>query len=215
MEDKSPVQPAEPPDPLAQTVEILRADLTGLFMVADVAPRPKLPAIAFAGRFLQDPDASYDEIHRRFQRHGHTPFVRREGGQDVILAVEGLVDRPRTGNPLVNILLLVATILTTLSAGAAMAGYNVIGSILLRSPLAVLQALLAGIRYGQGFNLTQPKICILITAFCGILARLCDHFRGQVNANYKPLIPDNFCCPKNIHASTTAKVQDLIPRLEF
>jgi membrane-associated protease RseP (regulator of RpoE activity) len=83
-------------------------------------------------------------LHRRFQRHGHTPFIRREHGQDVVLAVDGLVDRPKTGNPLINILLLVVTILTTLTAGAAMSGYSVIDSFLMGSPLAVLQALLAG-----------------------------------------------------------------------
>jgi membrane-associated protease RseP (regulator of RpoE activity) len=144
MEEAPVVEPAVLSEPMEQLIEVLRADLTGLFMVADVAPRPAIPAIAFAGRFLRNPDSSYDELHRRFQRHGHTPFIRREHGQDVVLAVDGLVDRPKTGNPLINILLLVVTILTTLTAGAAMSGYSVIDSFLMGSPLAVLQALLAG-----------------------------------------------------------------------
>lgn len=131
-------------DPLAQTIAALRAELIGLFEVTDVSPRPGVPAIAFAGRFIAEPDANYQELYRRFQRHGHTPFIRHEDGQDVILAVEGLVDRSRTGNPLVNILLLAVTILTTLTAGATMRGYSVVDSLLLGSPRALLQALLAG-----------------------------------------------------------------------
>jgi membrane-associated protease RseP (regulator of RpoE activity) len=131
-------------DPQAQTIAALGDELNGLFRVAAVTPRPDVPAIAFAGRFLAEPDASYAELYRRFQRHGHTPFIRHEDGQDVILAVEGLVDQSRTGNPWLNFLLLAATILTTLAAGAMMRGYSVVGSLKLGSPLALLQALLAG-----------------------------------------------------------------------
>ena len=143
MQTESPVTLPET-DPQERIVDALRSDLTGLFAVTSVTQQPEVPAIAFSGRFVQDPDASYDELHRRFQIHAHTPLIRRENGQDVILAVEGLVDRPKTGNPLINILLLAATILTTLSAGASMMGYSVIDSVMMGSPLAVLQALLAG-----------------------------------------------------------------------
>ncbi|MGD2079189.1 MAG: site-2 protease family protein [Chloroflexota bacterium] len=143
MREESLAQPAEI-DPLQRIIAVLRGDLAGLFEVVDVAPRPKVPAIAFAGRFQVAADDSYEELHRRFQRHGYTPFIRREDGRDVILAVEGLVDRSKDSNPLINILLLVATILTTLAAGAAMSGYSVIDSLLLGSPLAVMQALVAG-----------------------------------------------------------------------
>ena len=132
------------PDSLQQNINVLRADLDGLFEVTSVTPQPKAQALAFSGRFLRDVDSCYDEIHDRFQGHGYTPLMRREKGQDHILAVEGLVDRPKTGNPLVNILLLVATVFTTLSAGASMMGYSVVDSLMMGSPLAVLQALLAG-----------------------------------------------------------------------
>jgi membrane-associated protease RseP (regulator of RpoE activity) len=132
------------PDSLQQNINVLRADLDGLFEVTSVTPQPKAQALAFSGRFLRDVDSCYDEIHDRFQGHGYTPLMRHEKGQDHILAVEGLVDRPKTGNPLVNILLLVATVFTTLSAGASMMGYSVVDSLMMGSPLAVLQALLAG-----------------------------------------------------------------------
>jgi membrane-associated protease RseP (regulator of RpoE activity) len=131
-------------DPQEQIANVLRSDLSGLFEVTSVGHQPDVPAIVFGGRFIQDPDASYDELRRRFQSHAYTPLIRHEKGQDVILAVEGLVDRAQTGNPLINILLLAATIFTTLSAGAAMMGYSVIDSLMMGSPLAVLQALIAG-----------------------------------------------------------------------
>jgi membrane-associated protease RseP (regulator of RpoE activity) len=143
MQNESPITLPET-DPQERIVNALRSDLTGLFEVTSVTQQPKVPAIAFSGRFIQDPAAGYDELLRRFQNHAYTPLMRRENGQDVILAVEGLVDQAKTGNPLINILLLAATILTTLSAGASMMGYSVIDSLMMGSPLAVLQALLAG-----------------------------------------------------------------------
>jgi membrane-associated protease RseP (regulator of RpoE activity) len=132
------------PDPLRQNIIVLQADLDGLFEVTSVTPQPEAPAVAFSGRFLRDVNSCYDQIHDRFQNHGYTPLMRREKGQDDILDVERIVDRPKTGYPLVNILLLVATVFTTLSAGASMLGYSVVDSLMMGSPRAVLQALLAG-----------------------------------------------------------------------
>jgi membrane-associated protease RseP (regulator of RpoE activity) len=143
MQDESPFRPAES-DPLAQSIAVLRPELNGLFEVTDVVRQSSSPAIAFTGRFLAQPDAGYAQLYRRFQNHGYTPFIRHEEGQDVILAVEGLVDQSKTGRQWLNILLLLVTILTTLTAGAAMRGYSVVDSLLMGSPLAVGQALLAG-----------------------------------------------------------------------
>ncbi len=143
MQNESPLTPSEP-DLQERIIDILRSDLSGIFQVERIAPQPRIAAVDFSGRFILTPDASYDELHRRFQSHGYTPLLRREDGRDHILAVEGLVDQSKTGNPLVNILLLAATIVTTLMAGASMMGYSVIDSLRVGSPLAVLQALLAG-----------------------------------------------------------------------
>ena len=140
--------PAAEPDPVEQTVNSLRLELHGLFEVRNVSTRSQGEVIAFSGRLLVNADNSYDVIKRRFQSYGYTPAFRHEKGKDVILAMEGLVEQPKTGNPLINILLFVATVFTTLSAGAILVtGRSLFGSFLTGNPLAILQALIAGLPF--------------------------------------------------------------------
>jgi membrane-associated protease RseP (regulator of RpoE activity) len=130
-------------DPLQQIIYTLRGELLGLFQVRTVATRAKGRVISFGGQLLLEPDTSYDEILRRFQMHGYTPMLRRERGEDVILAMEGIVDG-KTGNPLVNLLLFLVTILTTLYAGAAMSGEDLLQAVLVQSPFLITRAVMAG-----------------------------------------------------------------------
>jgi membrane-associated protease RseP (regulator of RpoE activity) len=134
----------KPPDPLVQVSNALAAELAGLFRVTSISPNAKNQTISFGGRLLRDPERSYDEIRRRFRPHGYTPLLRRKKGQDIVLALEGLHERGKTGNPLINVLLLVATVATTLAAGAQLAGYSLLRAFFAASPLAIAQALLAG-----------------------------------------------------------------------
>jgi membrane-associated protease RseP (regulator of RpoE activity) len=99
--------------------------------------------ISFGGQLLYEPDAGYDEISRRFLAHGYTPMLRREKGEDVILAMEGIAEG-KTGNPLINLFLFLATILTTLYAGAAMSGQDLWSAVLSQNPLLITNAALAG-----------------------------------------------------------------------
>jgi membrane-associated protease RseP (regulator of RpoE activity) len=131
-------------DPIEQISNSLRNELTGLFQVTSVTARSRGEMISFSGHLLNDTDASYIEISRRFQSHGYTPLLRREKGEDVVLAMEGLVDASKTGNPIVNILLLAATIFTTLGAGAAMVGVNMGEAIFSGSLEKIIDVILAG-----------------------------------------------------------------------
>lgn len=133
------------PDPVEQTALALRSELSGVFQVSSVTPRSSGRVITFAGRLLSAPEAGYDEIQRRFRTHGYTPLLRRENGEDVLLAMEGVVERARTGNPLINLLLLVATVITTLSAGSQLAtGRSLYEAVLGGHILSVVQSVLEG-----------------------------------------------------------------------
>jgi membrane-associated protease RseP (regulator of RpoE activity) len=116
-------------DPLQQTIQSLRGELMGLFEVIQVGARARGETIFFGGRLLYRPEVAYDEVSRRFALHGYTPIFQREQGQDVIVAQLGVIGRARTGNPLINILLLLATIVTTLAAGASMRGQDLFSAI--------------------------------------------------------------------------------------
>jgi membrane-associated protease RseP (regulator of RpoE activity) len=75
-------------------------------------------------------------------------MLRREKARDIVLAMEGLVDQAKKSNPLINILLLFLTILTTLSAGAQLElGYNLIEAVSSGNRHLVGQVILAGLPF--------------------------------------------------------------------
>lgn len=109
------------PEAKQQLVRTLATELEGVFHVSAVHVQGRDEQITFVGHFRQIPDG-YNTIRQRFRTHGYTPVLRRGQEQDLLLALEGVIEDARTGNPLVNVLLLVVTIMTTLAAGAAMRG---------------------------------------------------------------------------------------------
>jgi membrane-associated protease RseP (regulator of RpoE activity) len=110
-------------NPLEATADALLAELQGLFQVNGVSFHGYHEGeITFTGRYPHRSDAPYEEIRKRFSVLGYTPLLRREKDHDELLAFKGVVDKAATGNPLINVLLLLVTILTTLAAGAALAG---------------------------------------------------------------------------------------------
>ena len=135
-------------DPIEQITATLGAELRGIFLVSDVSSQQRGRIITFEGRLLTDSESSYDEIRRRFHPHGYTPMLRREKARDIVLAMEGLVDQAKKSNPLINILLLFLTILTTLSAGAQLElGYNLFEAISSGNWALVSQVILAGLPF--------------------------------------------------------------------
>lgn len=143
---------APPPyDPLQQTIDRLRLELQGLFQVNDVRAGGRDDTITFTGRYLHDGHSAYEEIQARFQQHGYTPLLRRRRNYDQLLALKGVLDRGKTGNPLVNLLLLVVTILTTLAAGASMTGSDGLFMALMQGDTA---SALAAARSGAPFAAT-------------------------------------------------------------
>lgn len=135
-------------DPVEQITATLGAELRDLFVVNNVEFQQKGRIITFEGQLLSDSERSYDEIRRRFYPYGYTPMLQRKNEQDVVLAMEGLVDRAKKSNPLFNILLLCLTILTTLSAGAQLElGYNLFEAITSGNRYLIGQVLVAGLPF--------------------------------------------------------------------
>lgn len=119
-----------PPDPAQQISLQLRAELHDLFAVEQMGVKPGTESIAFAGRFLTDSEQGYKEISRRFAAYGYTPTAHHEGGRHILVAMPGLIPKGRVGNPLINLLLFVATVFTTLAAWSAISGSGLYGAIL-------------------------------------------------------------------------------------
>jgi membrane-associated protease RseP (regulator of RpoE activity) len=100
-------------------VNLLQRELMGIFQVRDSLRIPNTTTVQFAGILQLDPDTAYAEIERRFATHGYTPYLQEGKFDEVLLiAVEQDGRKIKTGNPLVNLVLLLVTITTTLFAGA-------------------------------------------------------------------------------------------------
>ncbi|MFQ5828275.1 MAG: site-2 protease family protein [Candidatus Methylomirabilia bacterium] len=75
------------------------------------------PVVGFGGRLLVEPRRALDILKRRFGPLGYTPFLRREQEQVWVRALP-LAEVAGPGNPMVNVVLFLATCLSTLMAGS-------------------------------------------------------------------------------------------------
>jgi membrane-associated protease RseP (regulator of RpoE activity) len=110
------------PQPVTtETIYALRDAIGDLFVVQDVTlDWPEIGFARFRGSFACDLADCFQDLRQRFERHGFTPTIRREGveGQVSLVAMPGVFDPPPS-NWYINLLLLVLTILSTLLVGAA------------------------------------------------------------------------------------------------
>jgi len=104
----------------SQVVDQLREALRGLMWVEDVTLQSSgaKPRVRFRGTVAQaDQDALFDEVVRRFEPLGYTPFLTEEDGLQVLQAWP-VVPKGKTGKPWVNALLFLLTVLSVLFIGA-------------------------------------------------------------------------------------------------
>lgn len=99
----------------------LRQELEGIFLPLDTTyNEPENEYVRFRGQFVCAPIDCYDELRRRFERHGYTPLLREEGQEAVLIAMPA-VFAPRPSNWVLNLVLFVLTVFSTLLVGA---GYH-------------------------------------------------------------------------------------------
>ncbi len=102
------------PDP-AERLQHLLADVFYTEFV-----RHEDNAILFYGHLGVDPDEAFKRLRPRFEREGFTPMLRRFQGYEVVVALPGVI-HPRPANPIINVLLFIATVFTTVWAGSFLA----------------------------------------------------------------------------------------------
>lgn len=91
-----------------------------VFAVSDVTRLPHPPgALRLRGQFLVPTDRAYRALAPRFRARGYTVLFRWEGKQPVIVLAPGVLSTGKS-RPWLNLLLLVATLLSTLWVGATM-----------------------------------------------------------------------------------------------
>jgi membrane-associated protease RseP (regulator of RpoE activity) len=115
--------PEEPPSwaELFPLEAMLRSQLDDVLIVED--RRLIGRSIAFGGRLMVEPAKAVDVLRPRLARHGYAPFLREDGDRVWVHAI-AQAEVAETSRPLVHLGLFLATVLTTLLAGALQSGVS-------------------------------------------------------------------------------------------
>jgi hypothetical protein len=92
---------------------------------------------------LEDTAAAYDQLSRDLKSYGITPLFRRDEDKQAVILVPGMPE-PKKSNPVVNLVLFIATLFSVLLVGAL---YGLEGPL----PPDPMAAILAMIRSGWPF----------------------------------------------------------------
>ncbi len=104
-------------------IEELRAQVEDVLLVDDVSLRRGGEAVLFSGQLLWDAETAFSLLYERLEAKGLLPLLQRRRGRDSVLIVPAPPERGKP-RPIINLLLFLATILTTLYVGAANEGFN-------------------------------------------------------------------------------------------
>ncbi len=131
----------------------LRAEIEGLMRLGDIQASDRGESVVFVGRLQTTAEDTYRLVRDRFRKLGYTALLRHENGEDIIVAQKGVSIFTRS-NPIINVLLLLATILTTTFAGAGLAGVNIISAWRLALNSGQVLPLLSALGTGASFAAT-------------------------------------------------------------
>jgi membrane-associated protease RseP (regulator of RpoE activity) len=114
----SPYTPS-PPVVSLEKVEIMRQRIAHLFVVGDTTlDEPDKGFVRYRGRFQVDPADCFDEIRAVFESQGFTPTVREEENGRIALVAIPQVFNPPASDWRINLFLVIATVLATLSTAS-------------------------------------------------------------------------------------------------
>ena len=103
-----------------EQVDALRRGVADLFVVSDTTlDYPAKGHIRFRGQFLRPPADCFDELRRRFERHGYTPMADNEADGRAALVALPVVFAQHRPRWIINLILLLLTIASTLYVGAS------------------------------------------------------------------------------------------------
>ena len=111
--------PASSPSPGFQPdpSDALRLAVGQVMEIQDVTlGEPRTP-LRFRGRLVTSASEAFRTLRPPFERLGYTPQLRREEGLDVVRALPGVFGRAERRTPWLNIILLIATILSVFYVG--------------------------------------------------------------------------------------------------
>ncbi|RME78761.1 MAG: site-2 protease family protein [Chloroflexi bacterium] len=153
-------------------VSRLREAVKDVFLVEQVDAPRQAPqgTLRFIGQLLlPDSEAAYDLIAERWHGYDYTPLLRRHNGQQVALIAQPGVIQARTGNPLVNLILLIATIVSVQFSGALYACQCIpttLGDWLSGTPMMLsMMVILLAHEFGHYFAARFHRVTVTLPYF--------------------------------------------------
>jgi hypothetical protein len=146
----------------------LTREIADLFETSSITiDRPEVGHIRLRGRFLCDLASCFDELRYHFERHGFTPYVRGEQ-DDICLNASPVVLNPSRSRWTINLVLLLATIVSVLWVGAATVtvGFPGLGDLWRGLPYCLsLMTILGAHELGHYFAARYHKVPVSLPYF--------------------------------------------------
>ena len=150
----------------------LRQAAEDVFLASEVQipPHAEQGTIIFSGQLLREnSETAYDTIARRWQPWQYTPMLRWGQEEEVeLVAQPGLID-PKPSNPLINLVLFLATLVSVLAVGALNEGADLLNdplSFTLGLPFAFsFLAILLAHEFGHYFAAKYHKVAVTLPYF--------------------------------------------------
>jgi len=119
--------------------ETLRGSMRDLFSARE--RQAKGYALAWSGELLQPPAQALPLLEARFRPYGYTPFLKRDRGATWVQAIPLAVVSERS-RPVINLVLFILTVFSTVAAGCVVAGvWPFMSFNPLRTPAQLLEGL--------------------------------------------------------------------------
>ncbi len=166
-------QPPDLPSATLEDVAALRLQMADIFASDSYTiDRPQRGFILFHGQFLCDLTECFDRLRSRFEAEGFTPMIRKQDGKIVLIAMP-IVFEPSQSNWLINLILFIATVLSTLFIGSLseLAGEGIerlptLAELLLGLPYSLSLLLILGAHeFGHYFAARYHKVPVTLPYF--------------------------------------------------
>ncbi len=147
-----------------EVIASLRAALSAVMRVDNhTIHEPPVDLLEFTGALTSPSDEAFNHIYQTFTAYGYTPMLTERDGKTVVVAKHGIVEATRSDTR-INVILLIATIASTILAGTLLyADTSTLARQLLSRVADPIQALLVILRTPALWMIGVPYAATLLT----------------------------------------------------
>ncbi len=147
-----------------EVIASLRAALSAVMRVDNhTIHEPPVDLLEFTGKLTCSSDEAFSHIYRSFIAYGYTPMLTQRDGHEVVVAKHGIVEATKSDTR-INVILLIATIASTVLAGTLLyADTSALGVRLLSRVSDPIQGLLLILRTPALWVIGVPYALTLLT----------------------------------------------------